>query len=328
MSRISAKRFKSSADEIVEEENRHGSWPVFDRYEPRGRPGERYVYAPREHGGARNGRYNSAPLSRGSVGLFLEFSNWPVQQGMTGAVEPEPGAGLTLDTDPNADAALAWAETYGVLGLGRLASGEHSIGGSSGLHRAAAMYTGKVDWVHGPDRAYRMSARGGVHETVEAFAFEAWQAYLARRLYELASREILDEAAIVRLMGDDPPRVPKNLARRMGISETEEIRSWALGAVEEAVMLKVENTCYPTVQGSPGSYRQGWGFKSLLGAMWLQMMWLMVAQDNRCRWCGALFEQTRRDKRFCDADCRAKWNYHRGTGKSSRRTRKQARDGR
>jgi predicted nucleic acid-binding Zn ribbon protein len=243
------------------------------------------------------------------------------------------------------------------------------------LHRTTAIYTGldtgRLDWVHGPSRAYRMSARGGAHETVEAFAFEAWQAYLARRLYELASREVLDEAAIVRLMDDTPqryslrPGVPNDFlpgrspraravarartrperdgytdpiydneprtdeeAKQREILRRQDIRFWALGIVEQAVMLKVENDCYPTVEGSPGSYEQGWGFKSLLGALWLQMMWLMLGEHNHCRWCGSLFEPTRRDKRFCDADCRQAWNYHKGRGKSSRRAKKIARDSR
>lgn len=205
---------------------------------------------------------------------------------------------------------------------------------------------------------------------MEAFAFEAWQAYLARRLYQLASREVLDEVAIVRLMDDVPqtrilppgvpnvlPRGParaRALARVRTRSERErythpiddndsrtpeeaeqretlrqkDIRTWALGIVEQSVMLKVENDCYPTVEGSPGSYTLGWGFKSLLGAMWLQMMWLMLGEHNHCRWCGSLFEPTRRDRRFCDADCRQAWNYHKGRGKSSKRAKKRARDNR
>jgi hypothetical protein len=338
---ISPRRFKNSSDEIVEEKNRYGRWPVYTLYALHDRGGDRYIYAPREKAeGVLNAKWDSAPLSRGSMGLFLEFSNWPVEQGMDKAIETGFGLGRTLDTDRNAAAAKMWAETYGVLGLGRNANESYSIGGSSDLHRTTAIYTGRFDWVHGPSRrAYRMSARGGEHETVEAFAFEAWQAHLARRLYELASREVLDEASIVRLMDNIPqayslpPNVPNALPvhpseRQMHSRDAENIRSWALARVEQTVMLKVENDCYPTVEGSPGSYKQGWGFKSLLGAMWLQMMWLMLGEHNHCRRCGSLFEPTRPDRRFCNADCRQAWHYHEGDGKSSKRARKRARDSR
>jgi putative transposase len=44
--------------------------------------------------------------------------------------------------------------------------------------------------------------------------------------------------------------------------------------------------------------------------------------------CGSLFEPTRRDKRFCDADCRQALNDHKGRGKSSKHARKRARDSR
>jgi hypothetical protein len=340
---ISLKRFRNSSDEIVDVGNRHGRWPIYDLYELHGHPGARYLYAPREREEQAekvlNESWDFAPLSRGSIGLFLELSNWPMSQGMDKAIEMESGLARTLDTERNAEAALEWARNYGVLGLGRNVSESYSIGGASSLRRTTAKYTGRLDLARGLSRAYRMSARGGAHETVEAFTFEAWQAYLARRLYELASREVLDEASIVRLMDDTPQRysLPPNVRntwpgrpseREMYSRDTGSIRSWALGIVEQAVMLKVENDCYPTVEGSPGSYKQGWGFKSLLGAMWLQMMWLMLGEHNHCRWCGSLFAPTRRDKRFCGADCRQAWNYHRGGGKSSKLGKKKARDSR
>ncbi len=58
-----------------------------------------------------------------------------------------------------------------------------------------------------------------------------------------------------------------------------------------------------------------WYFKSLLGAMYLQMYWLMAAGSDltRCEQCGLLISlappkpegrKPRRDKRFCDDACR------------------------
>lgn len=330
MAGIGPNRFKNSANEIVEEKKRDGTWPVFDHYEMNGEPGARYIYAPRAKAAETlNESWESAPLSQSSMGLFLEFSNWPVEYGMDKAIETAPGLGPTFDTERNARAAREWAETFGVLGLGTNSNESWSIGGASSLEQVTSRYTGMYNWGCNVGRAYRKSPRGGEHETVEEFAFEAWQAHLARRLYELASRSVLDEEAITRLMDSQPSPLPRvGSEREMNSYDSWSIRNWALGIVEEAVMSRVENDCYPTVEGTPGTYVQGWGFKSLLGAMWLQMMWLMLGEHNRCRWCGALFEATRRDKRFCDnkGKCRAKWNYHHGKGSSNSGSRKKRRD--
>jgi hypothetical protein len=104
-------------------------------------------------------------------------------------------------------------------------------------------------------------------------------------------------------------------------------RRWALTVVESAVNRKIEDYCYPTIQGSPGSYEQGWGYRSLLGAMWLQMMFLMRA-DRRCWNCGRAIDPGRRKHaRFCDNNgkCKSKWNYDEGKGKSSKSSREKRR---
>ena len=114
-------------------------------------------------------------------------------------------------------------------------------------------------------------------------------------------------------------------------SEPWRAESWARGVVEHTVQRKIELQCYPTLHEKNGVYEQGWGFKSLLGAMWLQMMWLMLSEPRHCLWCkNALPAKTRSDMRFCNngGRCRAKWNYHNGGGKSSKKARKRARDGR
>lgn len=58
-----------------------------------------------------------------------------------------------------------------------------------------------------------------------------------------------------------------------------------------------------------------WEFDNLLGAMYLQMFWLIGSDDGlgRCEYCGRTFffartqpegRKPRRDKRFCDDACR------------------------
>jgi hypothetical protein len=72
----------------------------------------------------------------------------------------------------------------------------------------------------------------------------------------------------------------------------------------------------------------------LLGAMWLQMLRMMIGQSRRCSWCHNILSpeeasgargksrKTRSAKEFCSAEHRAKWNYHHGSEKSSKYARK------
>ncbi len=90
----------------------------------------------------------------------------------------------------------------------------------------------------------------------------------------------------------------------------------------------VNDFCYPMLHWGQGSNEHDpsqvvdvWGFENLLGAMYLQMYWLMGSGVNttRCEWCGRLIslespypgaKQRPSHKRFCDKYCRQKWNYH------------------
>jgi hypothetical protein len=119
------------------------------------------------------------------------------------------------------------------------------------------------------------------------------------------------------------------------------------------VQRKLQQYCYcwPIYVGGPDTYRWGWAFNSLLGALWLQMSWVMVSTARRCAWCGKIVDlednqqeqvvvatqhdhegkkrrRTRSDKRFCDNNgrCRASWNYHHGTRTSSKHARKKERE--
>lgn len=105
--------------------------------------------------------------------------------------------------------------------------------------------------------------------------------------------------------------------------------AWVAGTVRRAVA----EDCYPELYQEGDTFRNGYGFKTLHGAMYLQMMWLMTAtgEIRRCQGPGCnkiiTFEQpeqriedlglkknargryrTRKDKRFCSVNCRVKNN--------------------
>src|SRR5215204_5373706 len=174
----------------VEEYLRPDRWLVFEHYEiiPDG-AGNRYIYAPPDRDGNPNEiRDRLHPLSRTSAHLFMRFARWPEETGMD----------KKLDTKRNAEAAKAWAETYGVLGLNPL---DPFISDVVNSRRITADYLG-ISSPEDEARGRRSYARGGPpYETVANFAFEVWEAHIAWRLYEsVRSEGRLDEATVIQYM--------------------------------------------------------------------------------------------------------------------------------
>jgi len=296
--------------ENVEENSHRADWPVYENYEfIVDEAGKKYLYAPP----AKNGtiyrvKERLQPLSRVSADLFLRFAHWVEDFGMD----------KELDTERNAAAAKSWAEDFGVLGLNPPAVAMRSLTNST---RVTAEYLG-MPWLPDKPRGYRNEARGGrPQESVENFALEAWEAYIVLRLYESVRRheDVAAPSVIGFMSADDqvdlpiPERHPW-VERDFYSQDPELTRMWALSIVDDAVNRKIESYCYPIIQGTPSSYEQVWGFKSLLGAMWLQMMFLMRA-DRRCWHCGRPIDPGRRSHaKFCDngGKCRANYAYHSG----------------
>jgi hypothetical protein len=320
-------------------------WPVYPRYEIGEHEGHRFIYAPMtESVEELRGTRRYRPLSRPMAALFLEFARWPEEEGMD--LE-------TLGSERNEEAALVWAEVNGVLGLDSSLPFEVFGEASDAIHHSLRI------WGAVRPRT-RNQGYGGLKETVEAFALEAWIANMTLRLYEAATQpEGPDRDAITAYMpdreslGDHRPeaRKPRKLS-------SERARSWALEIVEEIVEDRLRGQVWPLPvkelggRGDFVGHKQGWAFDSLLGAMWLQMMWLMLSRVRRCEWCGRLLDvdpeqeqglqatriadgrrKPRNDRRFCPSrdgvknKCKADWNYHRGSGNSSKEARRRARQG-
>jgi hypothetical protein len=318
---------EKNVEENVEEIFRPDQWPIYERYEIIfDGAGKRYIHAPPSRKDAPNEiRDRLHPLSRTSAGLFLRFARWVEETGMD----------KELDTERNAEAAKLWADTFGVLGLNPIDMFFSNIVYS---HRVTADYLGVPELDDAGRRRLNVARGGWPHESVANFTFEAWEAHIAWRLYEsVRSGGRLDEASVVQFMSpinqweaDITPEGSGNswVERDIYSSNPERVREWALTVVTDAVNTKIENHCYPIVQGEPGSYKQSWGFTSLLGAMWLQMMFLM-REDRRCWWCGKPLDPGMRSHaRFCqdnNGQCKWYWNYNEGSGKSSKEWRRQGR---
>jgi hypothetical protein len=188
---------------------------------------------------------------------------------------------------------LGWVKNYGILGVGGIDS-----------------------------PAYRGKRRRGCRESVAAFATEVRRAALVLDAFEAIS-------------SDYPSEMVHNFFRR----HVPELASWPLDEMKGmlapnlATLINeyVEKECYPIfrrtlAQGTPDSlFSMHWGFKSLLGAMYLQMMFYTL-EPGMLRWCKATdcnniitFEKgtapksprkgargkyrTRADKEYCSSAC-------------------------
>jgi hypothetical protein len=321
--------FLSAADKFADNERRLGIWEFWHKYDIRRREdGQRYMLAveldeselpPRvdlvralEKTGGKVApdsqeeelmkRARKRDLrKKGGVywplvenpDLFLEFARIADGEGLDNADTLEG-----LDTDKNKGAALAWAREHGVLGLTRVKPDELEFRGAS--------------------------TRGGKADTVATFAYEAWVANGCLRLYEAATAEALDMDLIASFIGD--PR--HNL---LYTSTPALAREWALDTVASETQRKIAGNAYPALNGEVGKFKAGWSFTNLMGAMWLQMFWLLTSaeQPQRCRTCDKIIAykqphqslagtrknnrsagyRTRKDKRFCDQKCRNRYTY-------------------
>ena len=320
--------FEEGLKKAGDEKLRPGEWIFYPDYDTgvRKEDGRKYIYAPYSVAQLKGCR-GYRPLSRSSAGLFQEFAEWPGKWGMSRR-EPE--------SDQNEAAAIAWAKKHGVLGVD---GPKTTMMGLSSL--AIEDYLDRP----GPDgfigKEMLNASFGGQEETVVRFTDEALEARFVWKLYTAAVRHALDLDTITKLMGKKGEELPGVRRNYRSISKIygqtpEAARDWALNVVAETVSRKVARRCYPVLHGGVGSYQQGWAFDSLLGAMWLQMIWLMTGKTRRCLWCYQILtfdddapkkkRKMRSDKDFCSPQHRAKWHYHHGSGKSSKYARKQPRD--
>jgi len=217
-----------------------------------------------------------------------------------------------LSKQPNSpERALAWSRRRGVLGL-----------------------TG----------AYHHAWQGGERDTLDAFDREVVRAAGILALYEAVLNQ--DHGESQRLILEEYPSISVELwgssVTNWKVEETEKtvayefegnFLAYALEASSWLVERTVRQECHPTLrpEGSavPSGLAGSWGFESLLGAMYLQMYWLMGSggEVTRCNYCSRIISLNRpfpgarkppKHKKFCDNACRQSYYYHNKT-KSKRR---------
>jgi hypothetical protein len=291
------------------------SWPVYKDFEIVEEEGRLYIYAPlrppeRQEGAIiqigqpdLNRDRTYSPL-RDVTDLFLRFVSLMPRRPVS---EEE-----ILSEEDILDRMLEWVKHYGVLG----SHAQTDIGPADNPRTLA--YSAQ------PDR-------------IQSF-LEFWRALQEAasclRLYEAATANqgLGDEGELASVLSKQD-RKNKTLAQQ---------RELAFIRAQFIVHAHITSECYPVLsrqlRRTPNNiyetagFFQGWGFRSLLGAMYLQMMWLMTAASNvkRCEGPDCIhiitFDppespistvkgargkyRTRSDKRFCSRNCKQKWRYH------------------
>jgi hypothetical protein len=208
----------------------------------------------------------------------------------------------SMDKDGAMQVMFDWIGAYGVLGL---------VG---------------VDEPAAPHACWQ---REGRRESLYGFVNAVSQAARCLSLYEAA-------------MSPDGPDI--EALERLGALDggARHKKEWALRTVGDHVAEQLKNECYPRLYqeslkktGETVGFAQGWGSRSLLGVMYLQMAWLITEGHNapRCKYrdCHRIIRigemeqavtdpgirknaraeyRTRKDKEFCSRNCKEKWRYH------------------
>jgi hypothetical protein len=187
----------------------------------------------------------------------------------------------------------------------------------------------------------------GRRDSVARFAEVAGEVRTCLRAYEALKREGPMKLEELDVSLDRLP--PKALHRRERHKSTE--RPWLYGVIGRMIQIRIYEHCFPqftvfTRSKIPsGRFGLGYGFHSLLGAVWLQMAWMLHADnETRCKLfdCGRVITikpgepasdadfkdfdgkfksnvrgryKTRKDTEFCkNRPCRQKYSYRKKAG--------------
>ncbi len=257
----------------VKNELRAGHWPVYEHYELREEEGEVFVVAPaalRRRYEDSDGEWSRmvirdpiedlkrsyAPLR--TPELLLEFAEL-VEPIRRKAMKPTNLAERPREDPFARELVLYWAQQYGVLGIHDVDVVAHDDGESTGVTIGAAR-----------------------RENVRRFYEEAFAINRCLRLYEAVTGEGGPERAMVEEAVVHEPLWAYQLRHQPDA----EVEDWALEKVLQTVQRRLYDESHSQLyRYDTGEVVGGLGFNSLLGAMWMQMSWLLMADTavKRCK---------------------------------------------
>lgn len=329
---IKQDQLKSASEKAVKEDLRGTGWPVYGRYEASLEGEESFVVAPI----SRDSFFERVPsedsLSRDEAGEVWRSRRYkgrdPVRGDSMTFYAPLRTPELVLELAELAEHEITpatvkdWAEVYGLLGL----PGDDVIETSDGFAN------------------YRVKGWGR-RDNVQRFAEAAGEIRACLRIYEAITA---DEAVDVSGLTAVASLLPRKAFLPFGPLERHEgkERSWLFQVLGRMVQMRLNEHCYPqfsiyTRSGlATGRFALSWGFKGLIGAIWLHVAWLLEAEGERVKRCklpGCLrvirFEpgeaptdpglarnvrgryKTRSDREFCkDRPCKQNYHYRKNAG--------------
>jgi hypothetical protein len=310
---ISEDTFEKALSKSVKDELRAQGWPIYEHYEVMEEEGEAFVVAPlslrwvpQEETGEWRGH---SKLEVGNPVVEVKRYYSPLRT-------PELVVDLAYlaEKEITAEVVLRWAKNYGLLGVPEDDVVQISTEFGNYHHKGQ-----------------------GRRESVARFAEVADEIRTCLRDYEAANNGDgpLDLEALSASSGPLPMKVLRPWERRAG-----EERRWVLRVVGRMVQTRISEHCYPKLSHYPGGrFALSYGFKNLLGAVWLQMAWLLSAHQDDITRCELLdcfrvitFEpgeqppldapkgergkyKTREDRKFCkDRPCKQKYHYRKKAG--------------
>ena len=183
-----------------------------------------------------------------------------------------------LDLRDDGQAALSWARKYGVLGL--------EYGPSR--RPITAILLPERGWPSEPSASRE-------RDSVEAFVREARIAADVLALYKAAKKPNAQSERKWPAEHGPPEKIRnREVIERMDVyeiyrPERKAVGSrfwteWGLDVCAAITQTYVSEYCRPMMyRRGDGEFERGWGFDNLLGAMWLQMYWMLTAADDELR---------------------------------------------
>jgi hypothetical protein len=312
--------FLYAGEKATKKDQLGSTWPIYKDLEVVEEEGRLYIYAPLRP----PERPKEAVIQIGQPDLNLDRMYSPLRDvpdlflRFVSLMPKRP-----VSVEEMLERVLEWVKSYGVLG----SHAQTDIGPADNPKT--------LDYSAQPDRVQSFLEFWRALQEA-ATCLKRYQAATANQhLYrdsEVDGEYLANEDALADVLSN-ADRKNKTLAQQ---------RELALIRAQIVVGAHIREQCYPVLsrqlrRTSASTYEtagffQSWGFRSLLGAMYLQMMWLMTAASNvkRCEGPGCINNitidppqsptglekgargkyRTRSDKRFCSKNCAQKWRYH------------------
>lgn len=251
MKRLKPSQFTAVSDKVVKYRFQAAGWRVYEHYEIREEDEKTFVVAPvsepRIGSAERDTRAVYAPLR--TPGPVLDLAELAEEE-----ITPE----IVRD----------WAEYYGLLGFP------------------------DDDVERRDDEFGRFESKGqGRRDSVRRFAEAAGEVRVCLRIYEAIRAD--EDVDLKELSDAYAHLLPSEAIEPESLSELRagEDRSRLAHVIGRLVQMRLEEFCYPrfgphTRGGvATGRFVLAWGYRGLIGAIWLQMAWLLEEAGESARTC-------------------------------------------